>query len=57
MVGACNTHGRDENAYIILIGKPEGRRPLRRRRCRWEGDIRIDCGERRWNRADRTHVA
>jgi hypothetical protein len=24
MEGACSTHRRDENAYIILVGKPEG---------------------------------
>jgi hypothetical protein len=30
MVGECSTHGRDENAYKILVGKPEGMRPLGR---------------------------
>jgi hypothetical protein len=29
------------NAYNILIGKPEGERPLGRPRCRWE-DISMD---------------
>jgi len=24
------------NAYKIFIGKPEGKRPLRRPRCRWQ---------------------
>jgi hypothetical protein len=28
----------DENAYKILVGKPEGKRPLGRPRCRWEDD-------------------
>jgi hypothetical protein len=33
------------NAYKILIGKPEGKRPLGRPRCRWEDDIKIDIRE------------
>jgi hypothetical protein len=33
------------NVYIILVGKPEGKRPLRRRRCRWEHDNRMDLGK------------
>jgi hypothetical protein len=28
--------GENENENRILIGKPEGKRPLRRPRCRWE---------------------
>jgi hypothetical protein len=31
---ACNTHGREK--YAILVGKPEGKRPLGRPRRRWE---------------------
>jgi len=30
------------NAYKILVGKPEGKRPLGRPRGRWEGFIRMD---------------
>jgi hypothetical protein len=31
------THtGQMENAYKILIGKPEGKRSLERHRCRWD---------------------
>jgi hypothetical protein len=30
------------NAYRILVGKPEGRRPLGRPRRRWEDNIRMD---------------
>jgi hypothetical protein len=29
-------------AYRVLVGKPEGRRPLERVRHRWEDNIRID---------------
>jgi hypothetical protein len=32
---------RGENEYEILVGKPEGNRPLRRPRCGWEDNIRI----------------
>ena len=30
------------NAYIILVGKPEGNRPLGRPRLRWEDNIEMD---------------
>jgi hypothetical protein len=29
-------------AYRILVGKPEGKRPLERNRRRWEDDIKMD---------------
>jgi hypothetical protein len=32
----------NRNAYRILLGKPEGKRPLERPRRRWKGDIKID---------------
>jgi hypothetical protein len=32
------------NAYI-LFGKPRGRIPLERPRCRWEDNIRLDLRE------------
>jgi hypothetical protein len=31
---ACSTNGEKRNAYSILVGKPEGNRPLGRPRCR-----------------------
>jgi hypothetical protein len=30
------------NAYRVLVGKPEGKRPLGRRRRRWVDNIKID---------------
>jgi hypothetical protein len=30
------------NAYNILVGKPEGKRPLGNPRCSWEDNIKID---------------
>jgi hypothetical protein len=32
--------GEVRNAYIILVGKPEGNRPLGRSRPGWEGNVR-----------------
>jgi hypothetical protein len=34
--------GEGSGAYRVLVGKPEGRRPLRRPRRRWEDNIRTD---------------
>ena len=33
------------NAYRVLVGKPESKRPLRRPRRRWEGNIKMDLRE------------
>jgi hypothetical protein len=30
------------NAYRILVGEPEGKRPLRRPRRRWVGNMKMD---------------
>jgi len=32
----------ERGRYRVLVGKPEGKRPLRRHRCRWVDNIRID---------------
>jgi hypothetical protein len=40
--------GEKRNAYRLLVGKPEGRRPLRRPRRRWVDNIRMDLGELGW---------
>jgi hypothetical protein len=37
--------GEKRNAYRLLVGKPEGRRPLGRPRRRWLDNIRMDLGE------------
>jgi hypothetical protein len=37
------------NAYGILVGKPEGKRPLGRKICRWVGNIKIDLKEKGWD--------
>jgi hypothetical protein len=38
----------EEECYRILVGKPEGKRPLGRPRRRWMDNIKIDLRERRW---------
>jgi hypothetical protein len=44
---ACSANGKERNIYIyrILVGKPEGKRPLRRQRRRWVDNIEKDLGE------------
>jgi len=37
--------GERKGVYRILVGKPEGKRPLRRSRRRWENDIKMDLQE------------
>jgi hypothetical protein len=37
--------GEDRKAYKVLVGKPEGKRPLVRPRRRWDDGIRMDLGE------------
>jgi hypothetical protein len=37
--------GETRNAYRILVGKPEGKRPLGRPRRRWVDDIKMNLGE------------
>jgi hypothetical protein len=42
MGGSCSTIGENRNAYRLLVGKPEGKRPLGTPRHRWVDNIRID---------------
>jgi hypothetical protein len=35
-------YGERRSVYRILVGKPEGKRPLGRPRCRWEDNIKLD---------------
>jgi hypothetical protein len=39
-------------AYRVLMGKPEGRRPLGRSRHRWEYIIKMDLRKIRWSGTD-----
>jgi len=45
MGGACSAYGERRGMYRVLVGKPEGRRLLGRRRRRWEDNIKIKLQE------------
>jgi hypothetical protein len=40
------------NAYRLFVGKPEGKRPLGRRRRRWVDNIKLDLAEIGWGGVD-----
>jgi hypothetical protein len=44
--------GEKRNAYRLLIGKPQGKRPLGRPRCRWIDNIKMDLLEIGWGGVD-----
>jgi hypothetical protein len=44
--------GKKRITYRLLIGKPEGKRPLERPRRRWVDNIRMDLGEVGWGDVD-----
>jgi hypothetical protein len=39
--------GEGRGVYRVLVGKPQGKRPLGRPRCRWEDNIKMD--PRKWD--------
>jgi hypothetical protein len=49
--------GEKRDAYRILVGKPEGKRPLGRPRCRWMDNIKTDLRETGWDGMDRIDLA
>jgi hypothetical protein len=51
MGGACGTYGRWEG-FRVLVGRPEGKRPLRRPKRRWEDNIKIDFKDIVWGGMD-----
>jgi hypothetical protein len=53
MGGACSTYGEKRGVYRVLVGKPEGKKPLGRPRRSWENDIKmgvqeVGCGGMDW---------
>jgi len=45
MSGACSTYGGRSGVYRILMGKPEGKKPLGRPKCKWDDNIKMDLQE------------
>jgi hypothetical protein len=37
--------GEQRGVHRVLVGKPEGKRPLGRPRCRWQDNIKMDFQE------------
>jgi hypothetical protein len=48
---ACGTYGEDRGVHRVLVGKPEGKRPLGRPRHSLEDNIKMDLQEvgRSWD--------
>jgi len=40
--------GERKSVYRDLVGKPEGKRPLRRQRSRWDDTIKTNFQEVEW---------
>jgi hypothetical protein len=49
LVGHVARIGEKRNVYRILVGKPEGKRPLGRSRRRWVDNIKMDLREIGWD--------
>jgi hypothetical protein len=56
-VGNVARTGEVRAAYNILVGRPEGRRPLGRPRRRWEDNIKMDLREIGFGGVDWIHLA
>jgi hypothetical protein len=53
MGGECSSDREGRGVYRVLVGKPEGKRPLGRPRCRWKDNVKINlqevrCGGMDW---------
>jgi hypothetical protein len=46
--GVYITNGVTRNAYTILVGKPEGKKPIGRQRRKWVDNIKMDLRESEW---------
>ena len=42
---ACSMYWERRGIYRVLVGKPEGKRPLGRPRLRWEDSLKMDLQE------------
>jgi hypothetical protein len=50
-------HAWERNVYMVLMAKPDGKRPLGRPRRRWEDGLRMDRGEIGWGCLDWIQLA
>jgi hypothetical protein len=55
--GHVARRGEKQNAYRILVGKPERKRPLGGPRHRWVDNIKIDIREIGWDGVDWINLA
>jgi hypothetical protein len=44
--------GEKRNSYKLLVGEPEGKKPLRRPKHKWVDNIKMDLGEIGWSDVD-----
>jgi hypothetical protein len=54
---AFSTNGEKRDAYMILLGKPEGRRPIGRCSSRWDDNTKIDVREIGWGGTNWIYLA
>jgi hypothetical protein len=55
--GHVARRGETMNAYRILVGKPEGKRPLGTLSCRWVDNIKMDLRQIEWDGVDWIELA
>jgi hypothetical protein len=49
--------GEDSGVHRVLVGRPDGKRPLWRPRRRWEGNFKMDLQEVGWGRGNWMELA
>jgi hypothetical protein len=57
VAGHVASMGVGRSVYRVLVGKPEGKRPLERLRHRWEDGIKMDLREVGWGGVEWVHLA
>jgi hypothetical protein len=57
LVGYVARMGEEKNVYTVLMGEPEGKRPLERPKRRCEDGIRMDLWEIGWGSAEWIQLA
>jgi hypothetical protein len=54
---ACSANVEKRNAYRLLVGKPEGKRPLGRITSRWVDNMKMGLGDIGWGDVDWIELA